>query len=165
MMSKSKTASSEKNWQKTLPRKRMSAGALFFNEVGDLLLVKPTYKSHWQIPGGVIEENESPRQGCIREVTEELGLDRAPARLLCVSYTAEGKDHTEALHFVFWGGALSVEEIEQIHLPPAELSEFRFFSTDDARKQLGRRAGRRLGPCLLAIESEQTFYLENEEPI
>ena len=164
-MSKSKTASSEKNWQKTLPRKRMSAGALFFNTAGDLLLVKPTYKSHWQIPGGVIEENESPRQGCIREVKEELGIDRAPERLLCVSYTAEGKDHTEALHFVFLGGALSAEEIGQIHLPPAELSEFRFFSRDDARTQLGRRAGRRLGPCLLAMQNNQTVYLENEDPI
>lgn len=164
-MGKAKTANSEKGWQKTLPRKRMSAGALFFNEAGELLLVKPTYKSHWQIPGGVIEANESPRQGCIREVTEELGIDCVPVRLLCVSYTAEGKDNTESMQFIFLGGALTTEQIAQVHLPADELSEFRFVSTDEARQMLGNRAGRRLGPCLHAIQTEQTVYLENEEPI
>ena len=30
--------------------KYMSAGALFFNERAELLLVKPTYKEGWEIP-------------------------------------------------------------------------------------------------------------------
>jgi 8-oxo-dGTP pyrophosphatase MutT (NUDIX family) len=143
----------------------MSAGAFFFNEVGELLLVKPTYKSHWQIPGGVIEENESPRQGCMREVKEELGLDHTPERLLCVSYTPEGKDNTEGIHFIFLSGTLTPEQIAQIRLPLSELSEFRFCTIDDARQMLGRRASRRLNHCLLAIQNHTTLYLENEEPV
>jgi len=34
----------------------------------------------------VVDENESPRQGCIREVKEEMGLDIDIKRFLCVSY-------------------------------------------------------------------------------
>jgi 8-oxo-dGTP pyrophosphatase MutT (NUDIX family) len=35
-------------------------------------LLEPTYKEDWEIPGGIIEENESPREACKREVLEEL---------------------------------------------------------------------------------------------
>jgi hypothetical protein len=30
----------------------MSAGVLFFDEAGRLLIVEPTYKPNWEIPGG-----------------------------------------------------------------------------------------------------------------
>ena len=67
---------SDKAYQRSLPKKRMSAGALFFDEAGRLLVVEPAYKSNWEIPGGAVELNESPRQACVREVKEELGLER-----------------------------------------------------------------------------------------
>ena len=69
-----------------LPKKRMGAGCLFFNHEGKILILKPTYKDNWLLPGGVIEANESPRQACIREVKEETGIDCQPTRLLCVDY-------------------------------------------------------------------------------
>ena len=58
-----------------LPKKRMAAGVVFFDANKNLLVVKPTYKDHWTIPGGVIEENESPYETCVREVKEEFGLE------------------------------------------------------------------------------------------
>ena len=51
----------------------MSAGAIFRNQDGDVLLVNPTYKEPWEIPGGIVEANESPKRACIREV-QELSL-------------------------------------------------------------------------------------------
>ena len=33
----------------------VSAGALVFDRAGRLLILKPTYKSGWTIPGGVME--------------------------------------------------------------------------------------------------------------
>jgi hypothetical protein len=37
---------------KALARKRMAAGALFRDEDGRVLLVNPTYKPTWDLPGG-----------------------------------------------------------------------------------------------------------------
>src|SRR6185312_2789106 len=38
-----------------LPAIPVSAGALIFDRSGRLLILKPTYKSGWTIPGGVME--------------------------------------------------------------------------------------------------------------
>ena len=58
--------------------KRIAAGALFLNQQQRVLLVNPTYKTHWEIPGGMVEENEAPGAACRREISEELGLDMTP---------------------------------------------------------------------------------------
>ena len=50
------------------------------------IILKPTYKNHWLLPGGVVEANESPRQACIREVKEETDIDCQLTRLLCIDY-------------------------------------------------------------------------------
>ena len=54
------------DYYKNLPKKRMAAGALIFNNQEEILFVKPGYKDHWSIPGGVIEKNESPKAACLR---------------------------------------------------------------------------------------------------
>jgi 8-oxo-dGTP diphosphatase len=53
----------------------MGAGVLFTNAAGDPLLVEPTYKDTWEIPGGLVEAGEDPRTCAMREVREELGWD------------------------------------------------------------------------------------------
>ena len=52
---------------------RVAAGALFFDDQGRVLLVHPTYKDTWDIPGGYVERGESPAAACRRELKEELG--------------------------------------------------------------------------------------------
>ena len=67
----------------------VSAGALVFDRAG-LLVLKPTYKSGWTIPGGVLEtDGETPGDAGRREVAEELGLHidaGHPARLACMDF-------------------------------------------------------------------------------
>ncbi|MGW2080623.1 NUDIX domain-containing protein [Streptomyces sp. NPDC001939] len=53
---------------------RMAAGALFFDAEGRVLMVEPTYKDYWEIPGGYVETGESPLQAAVREVEEGLGI-------------------------------------------------------------------------------------------
>lgn len=56
------------------------ANAVIINSDGHVLLTQrfdPKNKNthmRWQVPGGKIEENETPRQACIREAKEETGL-------------------------------------------------------------------------------------------
>jgi len=63
------------SWYQSLPRKRMAAGMMLFNNKEQLLIVQPKYRSDgWLLPGGVVEKTESPRKTAIRETHEELGL-------------------------------------------------------------------------------------------
>ena len=61
----------------SLNRKRMAAGVLFRDHDGRVLLVEPSYKPNWEIPGGAVEADESPWAAASRELIEELGLDRS----------------------------------------------------------------------------------------
>jgi 8-oxo-dGTP diphosphatase len=72
------------DYVRSLPRKRMAAGALFVDSVSRILLVDPVYRDTWDLPGGAVEAEESPYAACRREVAEELGLDRPPGRVLAV---------------------------------------------------------------------------------
>ncbi len=138
--------------------KRSGAGALFTDDQGNILIVKPTYKDGWLFPGGIIESNETPSEACRREVKEELGLDRGVEKLLCVDY---GKQDNETVTYLFRGGQLSQEEIERISLPSAELSEFIFVSEKVATELLRPKGARRLSACIEALRNGETIYLEN----
>lgn len=47
-----------------------------------LLVIKPTYKKHLLLPGGVVQELETPEEALVREVKEETGLDIKVGKLL-----------------------------------------------------------------------------------
>lgn len=88
---------------------RVAAGALFFDPTGRVLLVHPTYKDTWDVPGGYVEHGESPAAGCRRELAEELGLDRTPVRLLSVDWAPSDKEGDKLL-FLFDCGHLGDPE-------------------------------------------------------
>ena len=148
-----------------LPQKRMAAGALFLDESSNILIVKPTYREGWLLPGGVVELDESPARACTREVAEELGLKVRIERLLCVDYTARTEEKSESLQFVFQGGTLDQEQIKSIILQDTELSEYRFVTPEEAISLLDSNLALRLPSCLQALEQHTAFYLEEERAI
>lgn len=154
-----------KGYQLTLPRKRVAAGCLMFDESGRLLIVNPSYKSGWEIPGGAVEENESPLDGCIREIREELGIDWRPLGLLSVNFTPETPQRTESLNFIFNGGVLPGEVIAAIHLSEKELVEYRFLEPEEAIGLLHRRLRMRVAQSLNALANNTIVYLEYEMPV
>mgnify|MGYP001816711912 CR=1 FL=1 len=154
-----------KTFQMTLPEKRISSGCLFFDEGGRLLVVNPTYKDTWEIPGGVVEKNESPRAAVVREVFEELGLTCQPKRLLCVDFSDETKRRTESLHFIFLGPDLTEDMINAIQLPKEELSEYRLLPPQKAAKLLNKKLRRRVRRSLAVLDQKTTLYLEEQEPV
>ncbi|MBO0789432.1 MAG: NUDIX hydrolase [Ktedonobacteraceae bacterium] len=145
----------------TLPKKRMAAGALLLDEQGNILIVKPTYRPDWLLPGGSIEEDESPRAGCEREVQEEIGLDIPTISLLSIDYVSRVPDKNESVQFIFYSGVLSAEQIQRITLPPDELSEYRFVPVAEAEKLLSPRLAVRMAPSLHALKEGTTAYLED----
>lgn len=90
-----------------LPTKRVAADCLIFDPAGRFLVVEPTYRSTWDVPGGVAEVDEAPRRAARREVSEELGLDLEPGALLAVDWVARDGNFTEVVAFLFDGGVVS----------------------------------------------------------
>lgn len=155
-----------KAFQQSLAKKRGSAGCLFFDANGRLLIVNPTYKKTWEIPGGSIEANESPRTTAMREVLEELSLACSPGRLLCVDYSGESHDRTENFQFIFDGGTLAQAEIEAIRLPVDELSEYRLLPPKKAVKLLNKKLRKRVRHCLRVRSGKSSaIYLEEQVPL
>jgi 8-oxo-dGTP diphosphatase len=154
-----------KEYQNGLPKKRMSAGMLLFDKKGRLLIVQPRYKKTWEIPGGTVEANESPRQAAIREVEEELGLSCEPTRLLAVDFSDENKSRTESMNFIFLGSVLSAKEVSAIRLPKSELLSYKLLPPKKAVKFLNRKLRRRVLGCLKVVDNKLTLYMEEQQPI
>jgi 8-oxo-dGTP pyrophosphatase MutT (NUDIX family) len=102
-----------------------AAAALFTDRAGRILLVKPNYRDHWSLPGGLLEHGEAPHAGCRREVAEELGLQITPGPLLTIDWVPpDGLRPRPIVHFVFDGGEL--DDDVPIVLQYEELDEYRF---------------------------------------
>lgn len=153
-----------KKYYASLPKKRMGAGALFFDSAGKLLILKPTYKDGWTIPGGVVDENESPREALIREVKEELGLSISHVQFLTLDYMSPAESQyatkDENIQIIFSGGVLTKKQISQIRLPKEELDEYRFVTLAHAGKMLSKNLARRVPPSLEALKNKTAYYLE-----
>ena len=152
-------------YYKSLPAKRMGSGALFFDAAEKILFVKPSYKEVWEIPGGVVELNESPRKAAEREIKEEIGLDKKIATLLCVDYQDPYDIRTESLMFIFDGGVLSESEISSLKLDGKELVEFKFATTEEMASVLNPVLLRRVEQAVTAKNQNTGVYLENRELI
>lgn len=69
----------------------LTAFAVIFDEKGRVLLVHRTDYDLWNLPGGTLENEESPVAAVIREVKEETGFDVGVIRLNAV-YNKAGKN-------------------------------------------------------------------------
>jgi ADP-ribose pyrophosphatase YjhB (NUDIX family) len=107
-----------------------TAGALCV-ENGRLLLVRRAaepFKGQWDIPGGFLEEGESPLEGLRRELKEETGLDVEPQRFLGIWIDRYGGDSTaEATLNLYWTATVTGGEAR----PADDVSELRWFDRDE----------------------------------
>ncbi|ONH23476.1 NUDIX domain-containing protein [Pseudofrankia asymbiotica] len=142
-------------------RKRVSADAVIQDETGRLLLVDPTYKPGWDLPGGMAEANEPPRETLRRELKEELDLDLHIGELLCVDWVAPHGPWDDLVAFVFNGGTLSADQAQHLRPVDPELAAARFCSRDEAAQLLRPYEWRRVQAALTALDSGNVLYLQN----
>jgi 8-oxo-dGTP diphosphatase len=134
---------------------RVAAGVLFRDVGGRVLLVKPTYKSGWDIPGGYVEPGESPKDAAQREVFEELGIKPAIGRLLVVDWAPRPTEGDKIL-FIFDGGQL--EDRHFSSPAPDEIEEIKFWDDADLPNLLPARLQHRLARALR--DHNEDAYLE-----
>jgi 8-oxo-dGTP pyrophosphatase MutT (NUDIX family) len=147
-----------------LSRIPASAGALLFDGAGRVLIVNPTYKAHWTIPGGVMEaDGETPWEACRREVREEVGLVVESGRLVVVDFLRPKPSKPGGMRFLFRCGVLDEAQVARIALQEEELSDFRFAEPAQALELLSGPLRRRVGAALDLDEGE-CVYLEDGQP-
>ena len=139
---------------------RMAAGALFCDAAGRVLMVQPSYKDYWEIPGGYVETGESPLQACVREVREELGITPPIGRLLAVDWAPSANEGDKVL-YIFDGGELDQDLLARITLQAAELSSFDFIAPDQISRRTIPRLARRIQAALAARNGAAPVYLEH----
>jgi 8-oxo-dGTP diphosphatase len=148
-------------WHASLAGVIAVAAALITDPGGNVLLVKQNYRDAWALPGGICEFGEPPHEGCRREVTEELGLDRPAGPLLAVDWYPAGEQYgptaRPALYFVFDGGSLGPEP--RIALQREELDEYQFVRPAGLERLLAPPVLRRVSGALAALRSGGTTYV------
>ncbi|WP_369372334.1 NUDIX domain-containing protein [Promicromonospora sp. Populi] len=146
---------------RSIPQKRSAATMVFTDAAGRVLLCEPTYKQVWEAPGGAVEGNESPRDGAVREVHEELGLVVEPGRLVAVDYVPPIEGRTESLIFVYDGGHMADEQVAAIHLADEELRSWAWCTVDQVHERMRPLVARRIEAALGAIRDGGVVELEN----
>lgn len=147
----------------------VSAGALIFDQAGRLLILKPTYKTGWTIPGGVMEaDGETPWDACRREVREECGIEVRSGRLACVDFRPRRPDRPErpgrpgGIRFLFDCGPVDDAALAAISLQPEEIADYRLEPLDFALSLLRPAVKRRVRA---ASQHRGFVYLENGRPV
>jgi hypothetical protein len=141
-------------------RKPMSLTVIFRDEHGRVLILKPSYRENWILPGGKVADNESPIKAARLAVKESLGFDFDGRRLvlLGVEYVAAMDSRPEMMVFMFEGGTLSENQISCIKLSDKSL-DFRCVYLSEAKGLLTDRTIRKINICL--NDPESCHYFEN----
>jgi 8-oxo-dGTP diphosphatase len=146
-----------------LPAIPVSAGALIFDRSGRLLILKPTYKSGWTIPGGVMEaDGESPWEACKREVAEECGLEVGTGRLVCMDFRRPRPGNPGGVRYLFDCGSFSDETLAGVVVQEEEISQYRLAELRVALTMLRKPIRRRVRA---ASRGRRLCYLEDGRPV
>jgi ADP-ribose pyrophosphatase YjhB (NUDIX family) len=142
-------------------RKRVSADALIRDTDGRILLVDPTYKPAWDLPGGMAEANEPPRAALIRELEEELDLDLTIGGMLCVDWVSPHGPWDDLLAFIFDGGVLTTEQTVGLRTVDPELRAARLCTPGEAAELLPPYVWRRVKAAMGALTDGRAPYLQD----
>ncbi|SHG86583.1 NUDIX domain-containing protein [Streptoalloteichus hindustanus] len=145
---------------RVVPGHPATSAGLIRDTGGRVLVVRSRGDRWWHLPGGVVEQNETPAAACHREVSEELGLALAVGPLLVVAWKAARTIGRRArFAFVFDLGVHSAELFADHVMPQRrELGAWQWATPRDAVSLLHRHVAQRL--CAALRSSQGAVYLE-----
>lgn len=150
---------------RSLNRKRLSAGVLFHDTEDRVLLVEPSYKDYWDIPGGAVDADEAPWAAARREVREELGIDRPFSRLLVIDHLPDDGRMPEGIAFIFDGGLITEAEVKALELTDPEILSAGLLPLEAAASKVKRSLAARLAVALTASRTGELTLCDDGTPI
>ncbi|HEY5668160.1 MAG TPA: NUDIX hydrolase [Candidatus Saccharimonadales bacterium] len=140
-----------------------ASGVILFDSDGHILVQFRSGKKHGFIPGGQKEGMESPRQAALREIREEMGLTLTHLDLVLIDHRTAKRKTFEVIHYLFYGGILSKEQIKNIAVDGGEVNSISFMTPENALHTLDPPSKRRvrLALNLIAKHSFSNYY-ENQ---
>lgn len=124
-------------------RHSVSVAAVVTNDDGRVLVVQRRDNGDWQIPGGVLERDESIHAGLIREVSEETGLSVKADRLTGVYKNLRLGVIALVFRARVVGGTAS---------PTEESAAVEWWSTDEVTARMGETFAVRVLDALAATD-------------
>lgn len=128
-----------------LPMKRAIGHAVFRDGLGRVLLTETRYKEDWELPGGVVEQGESPRIAAEREVLEEVGLAVEFGHAALIDWMPPYLGWSDALEFIFDGGVLDDDVAAKLQATdPRELVAVHWVAPEDLDVRVTELSARRI---------------------
>ncbi len=139
-----------------------SAHAVILDRRGHLIAVNPSYKEGWDLPGGMVDEGETPYEAATREIAEEIGLTLKLGRLLVRDVCAAGAGGALIAHFVFDAPPPDDAMVRELRAVDVELIGAAALPPESARVALPPAVLRRLDAALrVREEGTDTALLED----
>jgi 8-oxo-dGTP diphosphatase len=115
-------------WRLARPRHESAVVAI---RVGQgLLLVRPSYRSGWHLPGGGLRNGETPEAAARRELAEEIGI--AAPTPLPRSVTFHARDGRRRVHIF----ELRLIELPELRVDNREIVAARLFKPSELERMV-----------------------------
>jgi 8-oxo-dGTP pyrophosphatase MutT (NUDIX family) len=146
----------------TLPTKRAIAQGVLRDGAGRVLLCELTYKSEWDLPGGVVDPSESPADCVLREIREELGIDVEVRGLLAVNWLPPWRGWSDATAFIFDLGVADDGLVQRTTLERREIRGLHWVGEEELEERVATYNQRLL--AFLGTHTGPAAYLEDGLP-
>ncbi|WP_327265412.1 NUDIX hydrolase [Streptomyces sp. NBC_01232] len=147
-----------------VPAPLVAATGIVLDTRGRVLVLTTSYKTDLELPGGMVEDTETPEEGLARELREELGLTLPAGRLLAVDSRPPGPLGRSLVVHVHLVGPLPPQEAAAITFPDGEITEARWLTPDEAAAALPERIAPRLRAALAALHTGSFAHLVDGVP-
>lgn len=142
----------------------MTAGVLYRDAAGRVLLSDPVYRDAWDLPSGTVAADESPHAACRRGVVAALRLDRPLGRLLAIDWVPSRPAHRDGVTVIYDGGVLGADEVDAITYACGDAVTIAFVEPSEVPGLVTPPLARRIAACSDAVAAGTVASLENGRP-
>lgn len=142
----------------------VAATGVVLDTLGRVLVLTTSYKDGLELPGGTVEDTETPEEGLARELREELDLSVPVGRLLAVDSCPPGALGRSLVVHVHLVGPLAPDRAAALSFPDGEITAAHWLTPDEAARRLPDRIAPRLRAAVAALRTGSLAHLVDGVP-